>query len=274
MKYIFIVFILLPGTLIAQDRVFAYTYQTNILNKGDFDLEFQNTLRTGKVGAFSPYIFGQHLDQRLELEFGLGKNFQTAFYFNSELFHFADSSSSEIQQELAISFSNEWKWKFSDPVANRIGAALYGELEIGGSNVEFEGKLILDKRLPKDLFALNLVGRYEVEKEINRVGNVSKAVWTHNSPVELDFGYMHFTKPGMGFGAEIRNVSNITKENGWVNSVWFAGPAFHATIGRCFVNISALPQLWNMHKTDIAPGKRDLNDFEAAEFRVLAGYSF
>jgi hypothetical protein len=59
-----------------------------------------------------------------------------------------------------------------------------------------------------------------------------------------------------------------------MNSVWFAGPAFHATIGRCFVNISALPQLWNMRKTDAAPGKRDLNDFEAAEFRVLVGYSF
>ena len=274
MKYLCLVLILLPGTLIAQDRVFAYTYQTNVISKGSFDLEFQNELRTGKAGKYSPYTFGQHLDQRLELEFGLGKNLQTSFYFNSELFHFADTSSPEIQQELAISFSNEWKWKFSDPVANRIGAALYGELEFGGSNVELEGKLILDKQLQKNLFALNLVGRYEVEKEISRIGNISKAQWTHNSPVELDFAYMHFPKPGIGFGAELRNVSDITKEDGWMNSVWFAGPAFHATIGRCFVNFSALPQLWNMHKTGVAPGKRDLNDFEAAEFRVLAGYSF
>jgi hypothetical protein len=274
MKYLLIALILLPATLIAQDRVFAYTYQTNVLNKGDFDLEFQNTLGTGKVGAFSPYIYGQHLDQRLEFEFGLGKNVQTAFYFNSELFHFADSSSSEIQQELAISFSNEWKWKLSDPVANRIGSALYGELEIGGSNIEFEGKLILDKRFLKDLFALNLVGRYEIEKEISRIANESKAGWTHNSPVELDFAYMHFSKPGIGFGAEVRNINEITKEQGWMNSVWFAGPAFHATIRRCFVNISALPQLWNMHKTDAAPGKRDLNDFEAVEFRALVGFSF
>ena len=113
-----------------------------------------------------------------------------------------------------------------------------------------------------------------MEKEIKRVGNVSKVQWTHNSPAELDFGYMHFIKPGIGFGAEIRNVSDITKEDGWMNSVWFAGPAFHAAIGRCFVNISALPQLWNMHKTDAAPGTRDLNDFEAAEFRVLVGYGF
>ena len=234
MKYLCLALILLPGTLIAQDRVFAYTYQTNVLSKGSFDLEFQNELRTGKAGKYSPYTFGQHLDQRLELEFGLGKNLQTSFYFNSELFHFADTSSSEIQQELAISFSNEWKWKFSDPVANRIGAALYGELEFGGSNVELEGKLILDKQLQKDLFALNLVGRYEVEKEISRIGNVSKAQWTHNSPVELDFAYMHFPKPGIGFGAELRNINDITKEDGWMNSVWFAGPAFSCNHRKMF----------------------------------------
>src|SRR5258708_40092297 len=84
----------------AQDRMFAYTYQTNVLNKGDFDLEFQNTLRTGKAGAYSPYVFGQHLDQRLEFEVGLGKNIQTSFYLNSELFRYADTSSTELNQEL------------------------------------------------------------------------------------------------------------------------------------------------------------------------------
>jgi hypothetical protein len=56
MKYIFtaiILFILntLPS---AKDRIFAYTYQTNVLNKGDFDIEFQNTLATGENGPIVP----------------------------------------------------------------------------------------------------------------------------------------------------------------------------------------------------------------------------
>src|SRR4051812_6701817 len=97
----------------AQDRMFAYTYQTNVLNKGDFDLEFQNELRLGKVGKFSPYAFGQHLNQRIEFEVGLGKKVQTAFYLNCERFNFADTNASELSEELAISFSNEWKWKLS-----------------------------------------------------------------------------------------------------------------------------------------------------------------
>lgn len=277
MKYIvsLIVFSLILNLSInAQDRVFAYTYQTNVLNKGDFDLEFQNTLRTGKVGAFSPYVFGQHLDQRLELEFGLGSNVQTSFYLNSERFDYADTSSSSMNSDLKISFSNEWKWKLSDPVANGIGSTLYGEFEFGGNNIEFEGKLILDKRIVNEFFAFNIVGKYEIERDISRKDNITTATWIHNSPVEFNFGYMHFFSKDFSLGIEGKNNNDIIQGNGWMNSVWFAGPACHFTIGRCFVLLSALPQIINTHKTIYAPGSRDLNDFEAAEFRVLAGYDF
>jgi len=273
-KYILIALLFVKINGYTQDRMFAYTYQTNVLNKGDFDLEFQNELRTGKVGAYSPYVFGQHLNQRLEFEVGLGKKVQTSFYLNSETFTSADSSAIDLSHESKISFSSEWKWKLSDPMANRIGLALYEELEFGGNNVEFETKVIIDKRWEKDLIAFNAVSKYEMEREITRVNDVTKAAWTHNSPIEFYFGYMHFCTPEIGWGLEIRNNNDITKENGWMNSVLFAGPAFHASIGKFFTNISVLPQLANLYKTDAAPGSRDLNDFEAVEVRVLVGYSF
>lgn len=255
--------------------MFAYTYQTNVLSKGDFDLEFQNTFAAGKVGKFSPYVFGQHLDQRLEFEIGLGRKIQTAFYFNSELFNFADTTSYDLIQELKISFSNEWKWKLSDPMANKIGVALYEELEVGGNNFESETKIILDKRWQKDLVAFNIVGKYEIEKEVFRDGvNKTVAEWTHNSPVEFYLGYLHFIKPEIGLGIELKNNNDITKEDGWVNSVVFAGPAVHFSVDRFFANISVLPQIANLHKTEAAPGNRDLNGYEAVEIRALIGYSF
>ncbi len=263
----------LQAEAFSQDRIFAYTYQTNVLNKGDFDLEFQNTLATGKKGSFSPYVFGQHLDQRLEYEVGLGKRVQTSFYLNSELFNYADTASSALNQELKISFSNEWKWKLSDPVANAIGFALYEELEFGGNNFESESKLIFDKRWQNDLLAFNVVGKYEIEREILRANNVTKTEWTHNSPIEFNFGYMHFSKPALSLGFEVRNNNDITKEDGWINSVFFAGPAFHVSVGKFFANITALPQIVNLHKSNAAPGSRDLNDFEQIEARVLIGYS-
>ena len=258
----------------SQDRLFAYTYQSNVLNKGDFDLEFQNELRTGKSGDYSPYVFGRHLDQRLEFEVGLGHRIQTSFYLNSELFNYGDTSSISLKQELKISFSNEWKWKISDPMADAVGFTMYEELEFGGNNFESETKLIFDKRWQKDLLAFNIVGKYEVEREISRTDNITKATWTNNSPIEFNLGYMHFFKPEIGVGIEARNNNLITKEDGWVNSVVFAGPAFHASIDKFFINLTALPQLINLHKTDAAPGSLDLNNFEQLEFRIVVGYSF
>jgi len=276
MKYILTtaIFCLLITASYAQDRVFGYTYQSNVLNKGDFDLEFWNTLSTGKVGDNSPYIYGQHLDQRLEFEFGLGKNVQTAFYLNSELFNYAFPSSEGMEQEHKVSFSNEWKWKLSDPVANGIGFALYEEFEFGGNNVEFETKLIFDKRFQNDLFAFNLVHKYEIEKEIEVEDEVAKAEWENSSALEFYFGYMHFFKSGMGLGLEMRNNNDISDEDGRINSVLFAGPAFSASVEKFFVNISVLPQLGNLHKTDWAPGSMDLNNYEKLEVRLMAGYNF
>ncbi len=77
MKKLF-VFALLWGALTtnAQDRLFTYTYQSTVLNKGQKELEIWNTLRTGRSDFYS------RLDNRSEFEVGLGKNFQTAFYLN------------------------------------------------------------------------------------------------------------------------------------------------------------------------------------------------
>src|ERR1041385_5661627 len=60
----------------AQDRVFTHTYQSNILPLGIRELEYWGTLRSGKNQFYNA------IDHRLELEFGLGKSWQTAFYLN------------------------------------------------------------------------------------------------------------------------------------------------------------------------------------------------
>ena len=166
-----------------------------------------------------------------------------------------------------------WKWKLSDPVANGVGFALYEELEVGGNNFEFETKLIFDKRWQKDLLAFNIVGVYEIEREVTRENNVTVAEWEHSSPVELYLGYLHFLKPQLGIGLEVRNNNEIVEDDGWMNSVFFAGPVVHFSVRKFFANLSVLPQLGNLRKTDAAPGNRDLNSFEQAEIRLLIGYS-
>jgi hypothetical protein len=261
----------------AQDRVFARTYQSTVLQKGGFDLEYWSTLRTGKVGDYSPYAFGRHLDQRVEMEFGLGKNIQTAFYLNTFNFKYVlkdTSSSLATQTEIETSFSNEWKFKLSDPVANKIGSALYLELTAGADEFEVEGKLILDKRIGKNLFALNLVGEMELETEVEKKGAEFEREMEWETPIEIDLAYMHFFKPTFGVGLEIRNHNEIAEKNGWEHSVLFAGPSVYFNQGKFFGIFNALPQIANLHKTIYAPGNMVLDEHEQAEFRLVIGYNF
>jgi len=84
----------------------------------------------------------------VEYEIGLGYNLQMAFYLNTKQQAYFDDITGEIVMNPSeISVSNEWKYKFSDPVANTIGFAGYAELTLATDELEFELKAIFDKKL-------------------------------------------------------------------------------------------------------------------------------
>lgn len=265
-KIIFITAVIIAYTSSqAQDRNFARTYQTNILPKGAIDLEFWHTSRIGHINQF---FHAQ--DQRMEVEVGLGKNWQTAFYFNRYQNRFSTSADGTITTN-EVGFSNEWKVKLSDPAANKIGVALYGEWGIkGGDELELETKIILDKVIGKHLFAFN--GVYEFEKEFEWEDGKIKSDG-YEMPVEFDFAYMYNCKPRFGLGFEIRNHNEITKGKGWEHSVLFGGPTINFRNSRWFVIANYLPQWVNLHKTEVAPGRKVLDEHERAEARILIGIS-
>ena len=268
MRRIFIAtaLILLTSLTHAQDRFFARTYTTNILPKGSVDLEFWHTSRFGHENQ---YYHAQ--DQRMELEFGLGHNWQTAFYFNRYQERYSDSSDGTLTSN-EIGFSNEWKWKLSDPTLNRLGAALYGEWGVkGGDELEFEGKLILDKYVGKSLFAFN--GVFEYEKEFEWEDGKSES-GESETPVEFDLAYMYNFNSSFGLGFELRNLNQIEKDEGWKNSVLYGGPTINYRTGKWFVIANYLPQWVNLHKTDESPGSKVLDDQERTEARILVGISF
>src|SRR5262245_47747195 len=124
-KFSTAVFLLFIINASAQDRNFARTYNSNVLPKGSIDLEFWHTSRLGHRDQF---FHAQ--DQRMEVEMGLGRNVQTAFYFNRYQQRFSTSADGTISTN-EIGFSNEWKWKVSRPFA-KTGVALYGEWGVKG----------------------------------------------------------------------------------------------------------------------------------------------
>jgi hypothetical protein len=249
----------------AQDRYFTRTYNTTVLAKGAIDIELWHTSRIGHAGQF---FHAQ--DQRMELEFGLGKNVQTAFYFNRWQQRFsvsADSTSTSNE----IGFSNEWKWKVKNQGKYGPAIALYGEWGIkGGDEVELETKVILDRWVGKGLIAFNAVTEYEREFEWKN-GKLSSNEW--ELPVEFDLAYMYFPNSKWGIGCEIRNHNEISKAERWEHSVFFGGPTLNFTGDGWFIIANYLPQWGNVHKTSVAPYNKVLDELERSEFRILVGVS-
>ena len=248
-----------------QDRYFARTYTSNILPKGVIDLELWHTSRFGHKGQF---FHAQ--DQRMELEFGLGKNVQTSVYFNRYQTRFSDSTDgTTVSNETG--FSNEWKWKLSDPTINRLGFALYFEWGLkGGDELELETKLIFDKFIGKSLFAFN--GVFEYEKEFAWIKNkVDARGWA--VPVEFNLAYEYLARPTLGIGFEIRDHNDITKDNGWEHAVFFGGPTLNFRQGKWFAIVNYLPQWGNVRKTTVAPFSKVLDQHERAEARFIVGIS-
>ncbi|MEP6615145.1 MAG: hypothetical protein ABJA57_01135 [Ginsengibacter sp.] len=247
----------------AQDRFFARTYTSNVLPKGGIDLEFWHTSRIGHQNQFY-----HAQDQRMELEIGLGKNVQTAFYFNRFQQRFSEGPFGTTTSG-EIGFSNEWKIKLSDPTANKVGLALYAEASIkGGDEVELETKIILDKYIGKSLIAFNAVA--EFEKEFNWVNQrVRAGGWV--TPIEIDLAYMYDIKPVLGAGIEVVNRNDIVQGDGWKNSIFYAGPTLNYRGNRWFVIINYLPQLKNIRKTVFSPGSKVLDEHERSEARIIFG---
>ncbi|HMV26539.1 MAG TPA: hypothetical protein PKA26_06630, partial [bacterium] len=168
------------NTLTAQDRIFNYTYQSNVLNAGQREVEPWVTFKWGREKFYRAF------ENRIEYELGFAKNLQMAFYINAKT-SAAQTNDSTIENATELSFSNEWKYKVFDAVADPVGFALYGEYGIGRNEIEIEGKLIFDKRIGNSILALNLVGELEFEKEAEHgeIENEKETVY------ELDLGYSY-----------------------------------------------------------------------------------
>lgn len=246
----------------AQDRVFTYTYQSNVLNSGQKELEIWTTMKTGREHYYKSF------KNRIEFEIGLGKKLQTAFYLNNEYKKgIGEENGIEYGFESSKqSFSNEWKLKLSDPVANAFGSALYFEFTLAPSSTELEGKIILDKQIGNIIQALNIVGEYEFEKEFEADGDEIEVETEKEIALELNYGLSCKIKENLFLGIELMNQNEI-KDSEIEHSVLFAGAGFSYFSKGFWINFSILPQV-----TDFKINKPDLNSHERIQGRLIFAY--
>jgi hypothetical protein len=249
----------LSTVLFAQDRVFNYTYQSGVLGKGEKELEIWNTYRTGRSG------FYHRMDTRAEFEIGLSRNLQTAFYLNytSKATGYEVDSISEIAHENDFSFSNEWKFKLSDPAANMIGSAFYGEITVGTTEFEIEAKVILDKQIGRVTQAFNIgfEPEWEWEPGIDEIAAHAEYKFEFNYGIGASLG------KGWVLGAEMRNP-NVYTDGAWAHSALYAGPTVSWAGSGFWVNLTLMPQVAGLRGKTPGQGL-NLEEFERYEARLL-----
>ncbi|OFX36951.1 MAG: hypothetical protein A2X08_16830 [Bacteroidetes bacterium GWA2_32_17] len=246
----------------AQDRVFSYTYQTNVLNKGQKEIEVWTTLKDGRTDYY------RSLKHRLEFEVGLGRKLQTAFYLNYQYSTGIknEDSTQILSEKTDFSFSNEWKYKISDPVANVFGSGIYFEYSISSTEIGIEGKVLFDKQIGKFITALNIVGEYTISKDFVTKDSqieVKNSIETVN---EIVYGLSYKLKDHLfvGFEAFNQNIFGKSKIDASILSV---GPSFSYSTNGFWINFSFLPQV-----TNFVNNKLDLNGHEKFQARLLFSY--
>lgn len=251
-------------SLPAQDRHFAWTYESTTMPKGAIDLEPQVTFSTGREYFYNRY------KTRLEFETGLTNKLQTSLYLNAEHVTSAITDSTDnvtgMGKKSIYSFSNEWKLNLLNPSISPFGLGLYVEYGIAPDELELEFKILFDKKTPKSIFAYNLVSELESEYEFINKGK-GKIEAEKELVVENDLAYMYMINPGFGVGLEARNHNEIVKGE-WEHSALFAGPTIFFTQKNFFAIINALPQIMNLKG-----GGLELDEDEKFSGRILLGIS-
>ncbi len=233
-----LVFTALPA--FANDRHFTHTYESGVLPEGGRELEVWTTPRLGRDDYYARF------DQRLEFEVGLTNRLQTAFYLNFT------SVSQNTPDGRANSFSfggvsSEWKYKLTDPVADAIGFALYGEVTGSTDELELEAKLIFDKAIGRALFAANIVGEYELEFGFNDTKKELK--------LEIDLAAAYFLTEHLALGLELRSVNEFENAEEFEDSALFAGPVIAYATKGWWMALSVLPKLPALKKGSADAGR-------------------
>lgn len=253
----------------ASERHFTYTYESQVLNPGDVELEPWTTLRAGREDFYHRY------DLRLELEVGVIENLQTALYWNmSSIAEDVEVENADDEREVSFEFtgvSSEWKYKLTDSVADALGSALYFEATAAPTEAELEAKLILDKRIGPWLVAFNAVAEYEWEFE--EPGETERELVL--APV-LGAGY--FFAPRFMAGLEVRSHTELGDGGSeYEHTAFFAGPVAAYAADSWWAALTVLPQIAAIKgddedDADEGQSSLELEEHERIEVRLLLGF--
>lgn len=237
----------------ADRRYFGWSYTAYTLPQGGFELEVWNTWSIGKEMGYY-YQF----QPRFEFEYGVLDRLTASLYFNFDQIT-TEANSFQPKSFTFNSTSIELRYRFTEQNEIFIDPALYFEIAYGGTEIEYEAKALLSKRIKNLIAVLNING--EIEREIIESETESK--------FEITAGAMYEIIPSLALGIEFRNhreYEEIYEEEEYQAS--FLGPTLNLQTKSFYLTMSFLPQISG---SPASSGNLELIGHEKYEFRTILG---
>ena len=151
----------LGGVARATPRPLPFTYTTETLGQGELEVEELADLTPvkGLNGNLAP-VWYTATQFQTEFEYGLTDRLELGLYVVYVPTPTGFSETAPMTEVTGV--KQRLRYVFADPGAWPIDVGVYGELVEGDTEFEFEGKVLLQRRLGKLRIATNLWAEYEV----------------------------------------------------------------------------------------------------------------
>ncbi len=275
----------------ADEPLLGFSYTTDLLPQGKFEVEQWSTTRFIKTGG---KFWLQ--ENRTELEYGVSDRFQLSLYANydtttafkngpfgqtttPEPFSYDVPGPNDLyHRSRFVGASGEAIYRILSPYTHTIGLALYEEPTFGAGFIESESRLIVQKNFRDDRMVL--AANFTYAPEWRRDPDTKK--FGYETDVNVDTGLTYRFRSNWSAGVEFLNERefnsfNFTNET---NSGFFLGPTVHYGGRHFFATGTFVEQMpWAVTHSATVPGAivggRDYdNDFEKFRVRLRFGWYF
>ena len=282
----------------ADEPLFGFSYTTDLLPKGKWELEQWSTTRFHKFpGPGNRFVLQEN---KTEEEYGVKDNFQlslyqiydsTASYHNGpfgqttpaeQFSYYSPGPDDHFNASKFVGVAGEAIYRITSPYTHKVGIAIYNEPTFGAGFIEDEAKLILQRNFRDDRLVLVANGTYAPEWRRIKDPDSGEVGINEETDANIDLGvsYRFMSKWSAAFelyNEREFNSYNFTHES---NSGYYLGPTLHYAGRNFFVTANYDQQMpWASHHIDTVPGgivsgRIVDNDFEKHRVRIKVGWYF
>jgi hypothetical protein len=147
----------------ANPRPFVFTYTTDTQPAGEVELEqYADLVSMRAFGSSSEKQTDLASAFQTEIEIGLTDRLELGLYFTYVPTHGDRYGTQTVPAGAGTGLKQRLKYRVSEPGQSIVDIALYGELAETASEIEIEGKLVLEKRAGRLRVAANLSAELEL----------------------------------------------------------------------------------------------------------------